>query len=199
MIIGSGYSAITALSFLLTLKQNAPQTKIVWMTRKDSNPYQRISNDPLPDRDQLAALGNQISSEKNGETGVTYLGSLQLVEKFELNEKNKIKLIAKDNKGSSINVPEVDQVLGLVGYVPDITIFRELHVHQCYASEGPMKLAASLLSASGDCLAQTSPGPDILKNPEPNFFILGSKSYGRNSSYLLKLGVEQTNQILSLL
>ena len=45
-----------------------------------------------------------------------------------------------------------------------------------------MKLAAALLGArGGDCLAQTSHGAETLANPEPGFFILGAKSYGRNT------------------
>ncbi len=84
-----------------------------------------------------------------------------------------------------------------IGYKPDTDLFRELQVHQCYASEGPMKLAASLLASGGggDCLAQTSAGVETLLNPERGFFVLGSKSYGRNSSYLLRLGVEQIQEI----
>ena len=60
-------------------------------------------------------------------------------------------------------------------------------MHVCYASEGPMKLAASLLAArvaaessgdaaaAGDCLKQAAPGPELLTTPEPRFHILGSK------------------------
>ena len=38
---------------------------------------------------------------------------------------------------------------------------------------------------------------DVLKNPEPNFFILGSKSYGRNSNFLLRVGLEQVREVLT--
>jgi hypothetical protein len=59
-----------------------------------------------------------------------------------------------------------------------------------------MKLAASLLGqAAGDCLAMKSEGFDVLKNPEPNFFILGAKSFGTNSSFLLRLGHEQIDRV----
>ena len=43
----------------------------------------------------------------------------------------------------------------------------------------------------GDCLAQPAPGRETLLNPEPGFYILGSKSYGRGSAFLLKIGYEQ--------
>ena len=62
------------------------------------------------------------------------------------------------------------------------------------------KLAASLLAeSSSDCLDQGNHGPDTLVNPEPNFFILGSKSYGRNSTFLMRVGWQQVDDVFSLL
>ena len=62
-----------------------------------------------------------------------------------------------------------------------------------------MKLAAALMAAGGgggDCLAQVgtphpltpqvSPGPATLLTPEPGFLVLGMKSYGRGSAFLLR-------------
>jgi hypothetical protein len=74
-------------------------------------------------------------------------------------------------------------------------------VHECYATCGPIKLAAALIgeSGGGDCLAQAGHGPETLVNPEPGFFILGSKSYGRNSQFLLRVGWEQVDQVFSLI
>jgi len=102
----------------------------------------------------------------------------------------------KDGKQETID--GISNVVACIGYKPDISLYRELQVHQCYASEGPMKLAASLLSSSGnsDCLAQSSSSSDVLLNPEPNFFIVGSKSYGRNSKFLIKVGLEQIDQLV---
>ena len=99
----------------------------------------------------------------------------------------------------------VGRVLAMVGYRPDTALTQELQVaaqqqldtpqhrtaqvHYCYASEGPMRLAASLLAAGGgggDCLAQVAGGDDTLVSPEHGVFILGMKSYGRGSAFLLR-------------
>lgn len=73
---------------------------------------------------------------------------------------------------------------------------EELQVHECYPSQGPIKLAAALLGeASTDCLQQTAKGTDLLRNPEPRFFILGSKSCGRDSQFLMKIGIEQVREM----
>jgi hypothetical protein len=94
----------------------------------------------------------------------------------------------------------VDRVLALNGGVGDFTLYRQLQVHECYATAGPMKLAAALLGAAGgDCLTQESHGPDTLRNPEPGFFIVGAKSYGRNSQFLLRIGWSQVDDVFALL
>lgn len=65
---------------------------------------------------------------------------------------------------------------------------------------GPMKLSAALLGeSSADCMAQTSKGPEVLVNPEPDFFVLGAKSYGKNSNFLIRIGLEQVRDVFSLI
>jgi len=93
----------------------------------------------------------------------------------------------------------VDRVLSLTGYVGDASLYRQLQIHECYATCGPMNLSAALLGAgAGDCLAQTTHGAETLKNPEPGFFILGSKSYGRNNTFLMRVGWQQVEEVFGL-
>jgi hypothetical protein len=93
----------------------------------------------------------------------------------------------------------VDRIVSNCGYRPDLSISRELQVHYCWASEGTMKLAASLLGASGDCLKQAAPSAEVMLNPERAFFVLGAKSYGRTSSFLLRVGLEQIDSVFGLI
>ena len=94
----------------------------------------------------------------------------------------------------------VDRIVANVGFTPDHRLYRELQIHECYASLGPMKLAAALSGArSADCLKQSSHGADTLCNPEPGFFILGAKSYGRNAHFLLRVGFEQVREVFTLI
>ena len=94
----------------------------------------------------------------------------------------------------------VDRIIGNVGYRPDDRLFQELHIHQCYATSGPMKLATALMGDSTqDCLQQTTTGPETLLTPEPNFYILGSKSYGRNPHFLFARGLDQIQQLFTII
>ena len=43
------------------------------------------------------------------------------------------------------------------------------------------------------------PGPGLLVSPEPRFYVLGAKSYGRNSAFLLKLGHAQVEAVVAML
>ena len=36
-------------------------------------------------------------------------------------------------------------------------------------------------------------------NPEPNFYILGSKSYGRGAQFLLSVGLEQIREVFTII
>jgi hypothetical protein len=94
-----------------------------------------------------------------------------------------------------------DNVVALVGYSPDTAIYDQLQVHSCYATAGPMKLAAALLGEAGaDCLtAGANLSADVLRNPEPDFYILGAKSYGTNSNFLLQVGHQQVRDVFRLI
>ena len=94
----------------------------------------------------------------------------------------------------------MDEIVANVGFRPSHQLYEELQIHECYATQGPMKLAAALLGqTSADCLDQKSCGPQTLLNQEPNFYILGAKSYGRNSNFLLRTGFDQVREVFTLI
>lgn len=65
---------------------------------------------------------------------------------------------------------------------------------------GPIRLAASLLNQeTGDCLAADMRSPEMLLHPEPDFYILGSKSYGRLSHFLLRTGLTQIRNLFTII
>ncbi|MEL6181890.1 MAG: hypothetical protein AAFS10_23215, partial [Myxococcota bacterium] len=199
LVVGAGYSAITTLRALLKLQEEVPETRITWLTRAQDQPYTELPDDPLPQRDVLAKLGNRIARGEH--QGIHYVG-LSHVEALTQHDDGTLAVTLEGPDAQQHTLEAIDQVVANVGYRPDNGLYRELQVHQCYASEGPMKLAAALLSASGgggDCLQQTSMGPETLRSPEPDFYIIGSKSYGRGSSFLLKLGLEQIQDIQTLI
>ena len=68
---------------------------------------------------------------------------------------------------------EVDRVIGNVGYLPDAALTRELHV--------------------GEFAGGT------VRQPEPGYYVLGMKSFGRDSTFLLKRGFEQVREVMAMI
>jgi hypothetical protein len=193
LLTGAGHSAQTAARQLAELARDAPGTRVAWAVRASRPSWGAVDDDPLPER---AALGRDARELAAGASEAVEVRTGCVTEA--LTASGAATRVALGNGG--IEEIEVDRVLALNGSVGDFAIYRQLQVHECYATAGPMKLAAALLgSAGGDCLAQPSHGPEALENPEPGFFILGAKSYGRNSQFLLRVGWEQVRDVFALL
>jgi thioredoxin reductase len=195
LLVGAGHSAQTAVADLAELAETHPGTRVFWALRGDASGLRPDSADPLPARAQLlaraAALAGGASPAVETRRGV-------VVDSLARHD-GRIRATLRYKDGGTTTV-DVDRVLSLTGYVGDDRLYRQLQVHECYATSGPMKVAAALLgAASDDCLDQTSHGADTLVNPEPGFFLLGSKSYGRNPTFLMRVGWEQVEEVFTLL
>ncbi len=199
LVIGAGYSAATTVVNLGQLRTVAPETRVTWVTRRalsqDDGPIQRVKDDRLPERDRLAVEANRLVVAPD--SGVTHWNSTSVTAIARDADRDVFRVQLGGKHGGLF---DFDRVVANVGHRPDTSIYSELQVHQCYATEGPMKLAASLVqSGHVDCLDQTSAGPESLQNPEPDFYILGSKSYGRNSNFLLSVGFQQIRDVFTLI
>ena len=197
LVVGSGFSAATAIVALGKLAAEDSGVSALWVTRSNSSPpISPIADDPLPER---AALTEQANRLATGRSSSIQWQPSTVVRGIKRGKSGRLR-VTLDTKGQGGRVEVVDQILALVGYRPDRSIYEELQVHECYASQGPIKLAAALLGeTSGDCTQQRCYGAETLKNPEPGFFILGAKSYGRDSRFLLRVGIEQVAAVFSMI
>jgi hypothetical protein len=194
LLAGAGHSAQTAARDLANLAREAPGTRVVWVLRDPEPCWGTHEGDPLPERAGLAAEAAALAAGSSPAVEIRRGAVVEEVAKpngrFEVTLRN----------GAGRERVAVDHILSLTGYVGDHELYRQLQVHECYATCGPIKLSAALLGAgSSDCLAQTSHGAETLTNPEPGFFILGAKSYGRNNSFLMRTGWEQVGEVFGLL
>ena len=194
VVIGTGFSAATTITRLAETTDD-PGTKITWISRRSSkSPITEIAEDRLSERASLAKQANQLVTD--GKVSLINDATIQQIERIE--EAFKLSILQGEDE-SPINI-ECDQVIANTGYRPDNSLFSELQVHLCYATDGPIKLAASLMqSESVDCLDQWTGGANTLINPEPDFYVLGSKSYGRNSNFLLQLGHQQIRDLFTII
>jgi hypothetical protein len=194
LLAGAGHSAQTAVRALAELAKEAPGTRVIWALRNPEPGWGTHDGDPLPERAGLAATAAELAG---GASPAVAARRGVIVEEIAKPD-GRFEVVLRNGAG-----PEriaVDRVLALTGSVGDQGLYRQLQVHECYATCGPIKLSAALLGAgSSDCLAQTTHGADTLTNPEPGFFILGAKSYGRNNTFLMRIGWEQVGEVFGLL
>lgn len=197
LVIGSGYSAATTVSSLAKLGEEHNTTWATWIARTSGTaPLRRIPNDPLRERDRLAVTANTLATRSDDNVEFRANTCVESIESN--NNYQSFRVVLRT--GPDRKTLEVDKIIANVGYTPDRAIYRELQIHECYASFGPMKLAAALIGSAGqDCLKHVCHGPESLRNPEPNFYILGAKSYGRNSHFLMRLGFEQVRDVFTLI
>ena len=181
-VIGAGATGTTVACALA-----ASGKTITWISSGDIPGFVAPEDDPLPQRRALMLAGQQLDAVTCAHACVASMDARE----------PGVALLLED--GTQV---ACDGVAVCTGFRPDLQLSRELQVHMCYASEGPMKLAAALLSSSGsggDCLQQVAHGPETLVSPEPGYFVLGAKSYGRRNDFLLTVGHQQIHDALSLL
>jgi hypothetical protein len=196
LLTGSGHSAQTAARDLAALARRAPGTEIVWAIRGGDRSFGAVAGDPLPAR---AELNGDAAALAAGASGAVRVHFGVVTDALSGATGGPIRVALRNGHVGEL---DVDRVLALNGGVGDASIYRQLQVHECYATAAPMKLSATLLAqsgAGGDCLAVAGAGPEALANPEPGFFILGSKSYGRNSRFLARIGWQQVDDALGLI
>jgi thioredoxin reductase len=202
LLVGSGYSAATSAVALARLAAEAPDTRITWIVRRElaadsPGPIPVIADDRLPERAALARRANELAAAG----GAIELLTATTLLRVEHDSADGLAVeLAGPHAGPHAGERAFDRIIANVGYRPDNRLYEELQIHECYATQGPMKLAALLGQGRGaDCLDQPACGPPALLNPEPNFYVLGAKSYGRRSTFLFSIGLAQIRDLFTII
>ncbi|HWB13105.1 MAG TPA: hypothetical protein VG826_28025 [Pirellulales bacterium] len=207
LVVGAGYSAATSVLSLAELAAAIPGTHVVWITRPaptagQAVPLAIIDNDRLVERDRLARAANALAGGTSSAVEYRPGAMIEAIDRSAAHGRLLVRLSRNHDEivASRDETVEVDRIIANVGYRGDSQIYRELQVHECYAGGGPMKLAAALAgSTSADCLDQSPHGAQSLLTTEPDFYILGSKSYGRNPRFLLSIGLAQIRDLFTII
>ncbi|SDY98073.1 Pyridine nucleotide-disulphide oxidoreductase [Micromonospora pattaloongensis] len=191
VVVGSGHSAANTLLALAELAETAPDTHITWAMRSGSadRAYGGGDADALPAR---GALG----------TGLRLLvtsGRVDLVTGFGVHTvrplpDGRVELV--DATGRRI---VAHRVVGATGFRPDHTIAGELRLDLDPALGCTRALAPLIDPNEHSCGSVRPHGVDELTQPEPNYFAVGSKSYGRAPTFLMATGYEQVRSIVAAL
>ena len=188
LVAGSGASAFNALLDLVRLAETAPATQIIWLVRREltAQTFGGGDEDQLPER---GALGQRVR---------------RLMEQGTIQVSTGFKTTAVERAGSQLVVigdeqrlGPVDEIIITTGFRPDLSILGELRLALDPAVESPTILAPLIDPNLHSCGTVRPHGVDELSHPEPNFYIIGSKSYGRAPTFLLLTGYEQARSVVA--
>ncbi|WEZ83400.1 NAD(P)-binding domain-containing protein [Rhizobium sp. 32-5/1] len=191
LVVGGGHSAINAVLALMALKKKAPATLITWALRR--NRIDRLLggglNDQLPSRGDLGlAAKDALESEHVRLLAPFAARSIRIAP-----EGVEIEAMI-DNKQHSLLV---DRVIVATGFRPDLEMLNELRLDMDSAVECPRLLAQMIDPNLHSCGTVPPHGIAELTQPEPGFYIVGSKSYGRAPTFLMLTGYEQVRSVVA--
>lgn len=195
LVIGAGHSAAGNLIALADLARREPGTTIVWAIR--GNNLDRIfgggSADQLPARGEL---GTRLKAMQDA-------GRLELHTDFRLQELRlageRIEAVGRPSGGVSPVIAGIDEIIGATGARPDLAMSRELRVRLDPWLESTDALAPLIDPNMHSCGTVRPHGHRELAHPEPGYYAVGAKSYGRAPNFLMATGYEQVRSIAAAL
>ena len=213
-VVGAGHSAATTLLELGELADQVPGTEVVWVVRgaDQARTYGGGDADELPAR---GALGSRLRN-------LVQSGRVELVSNFRIEAVAKtadgrVALTAGGRRveravaGSPAEtvpagtVPSearrvvVDVVVNSTGFRPDHEIVGELRLDLDPILGSTRALAPLIDPNQHSCGTVPPHGVDELAHPEPGYYAVGAKSYGRAPTFLLATGYEQARSVVAAL
>jgi thioredoxin reductase len=181
LLVGNGHSAANAIAVL-----HDAGAEVTWAMRTaNSRPVEEIANDPLPERQRVVALANELASQVRCE------------------RRAMVESVARTNGHIDVALTgnrrvEVDAVVALTGYRPASDYTSELALELSPVSEGGARLYRAI-SKITDCLCVPNVAKEDFASGEPNYFFIGARAYGRSRTFLLQTGLQQLETILDSL
>ncbi len=188
VVAGSGASAKGVLIGLVALAKQHPDTRVSWLVRRPSvtTTFAGSGQDELPARGELGQRARD--AVENGP--VTTRNSFRTA-RVDLGEDGRLTLTS--DRGAQVT--DVDEVVVLTGFRPDLSFLSELRLDLDPVLESPRTLAPLIDPNEHSCGTVYPHGAAELAQPEPGFYPVGMKSYGRATSFLALTGFEQTRSV----
>nr|WP_240663935.1 FAD-dependent oxidoreductase [Microbacterium enclense] len=188
VVIGSGHSALTAVLALARMARRDPDTAVTWALRRAGadTTFGGGVADRLPAR---GALG--IRAKELVDAGLVTLVTGFRVERVRTDAERPT-LIAEDGRTLT-----ADRVVVLTGFRPDLSFLSELRLELDPTLQAPVRIAAEVDPNVHSCGSVAATGAADLAHPEPDFYLVGAKSYGRAPTFLALTGYEQVRSVVA--
>jgi thioredoxin reductase len=189
LVVGSGHSAAQTLLALADLAAAEPGTTVTWAVRTGSpdRAYGGGDADALPARGALGTrLREHVAAGRVGVRTGFRVRALRV-------DGGRV-TVASD--GDSITV---DRVVSATGFRPDHGLAGELRLDLDPVLGATRALAPLIDPNEHSCGTVPPHGVDELAHPEPGYYAVGVKSYGRAPTFLLATGYEQVRSVVAAL
>lgn len=190
LVVGAGHSAAGTLLALGRVVAEEPGTSVLWAIRRDRPDavYGGGSADELVERGRLGSdLRDLVAS-----------GSVELVTGFSTTalevDGDTVTVVGGDRRLEGLHA-----VVAATGFRPDLAMLSELRLDLDPGLEAPRALGPLVDPAWHSCGTVRPHGHRELAHPEPGFFVVGMKSYGRAPTFLMATGNEQVRSVVAAL
>ncbi|MGN9908800.1 NAD(P)-binding domain-containing protein [Phytohabitans sp. LJ34] len=189
LVVGAGHSAANTLLALADLAVQAPGTAVLWAIRSASpaRTYGGEAADALPAR---GAIGSRLRAHVES-------GRIELVTGFGVH--------TLTPHGDQVAVSDgtrtitVHRVVSATGFRPDHGLTGELRLDLDPILGSTRALAPLIDPNLHSCGTVPPHGVDELAHPEPGFYAVGVKSYGRAPTFLMATGYLQARSVVAAL
>ncbi|MFF5180499.1 NAD(P)-binding domain-containing protein [Micromonospora sp. NPDC000316] len=194
LVVGAGHSAANTLLSLADLAAQQPGTRVSWAIRTDSptRTYGGGSADALPAR---GALGSRLREHVDA-------GRIRLLTGFWVHAltpaDGRVAVVVR-RADSTEETVLADRVVAATGFRPDHTIAAELRLDLDPIMGATRALAPLIDPNEHSCGTVPPHGVDQLTHPEPGYYAVGAKSYGRAPTFLMATGYEQARSVVAAL
>jgi thioredoxin reductase len=190
LVVGGGHSAANVLLDLARLADADPRTRITWAVR--GRDLVRVFGGRVDDRlPARAKLGSDLKA-------LVEAGRIQLVTGFSAEGVARWSdgvAVTGQVDGETVTLGPVDRIVVATGQRPDLSLTRELRLDLDPWLESPRTLGPAIDPNLHSCGTVPPHGYRQLTHPEPDYFAVGVKSYGRAPTFLMATGYEQVRSV----
>jgi hypothetical protein len=190
LVIGSGHSAGNALLELAELAKTEPRTSILWATRGAdlARIFSGGDSDQLPARGELGANVKELVDSERVKLR-TGFAVLALRAEYD-------RIVVKGETADGLRwIGPIDRIIAATGQRPDLSLTRELRLDLDPWLESTKALGPLIDPNLHSCGSVPPHGHRELAHPEPGFYTVGIKSYGRTPTFLMLTGYEQVRSV----
>ncbi|MDR7335811.1 arsenic resistance N-acetyltransferase ArsN2 [Roseateles asaccharophilus] len=195
LVVGAGHSAANALLVLADLAKQSPATRLAWAVRSPA--LQRVFGggdaDALPAR---GALGSSLRRLRDG-GALEFFSGLRVTHIERMGSQLRVRGV--DTKQQPVVIDGIDEIICATGQRPNLALSSELRLKLDPWLESTEALGPLIDPNLHSCGTVRPHGHRELAHPEPGFYTVGVKSYGRAPTFLMATGFEQARSVVAAL